>query len=43
MGMTILETAQLDEISNCYDFKECCFIEENMMEMLDNLGDKYSS
>ena len=38
----MLEAAQLAPISDCYNFNECAFNEEAMMEMLDRLTERYS-
>ncbi len=42
MGMTILEASLLAEVTPCYNFTECCFVEENMAELLDQLSETYS-
>jgi hypothetical protein len=42
MGMTLLEASLLTDIAPCYNFSECCFVEENMLEMLDRLSETYS-
>ena len=42
MGMTILEAAQLSDVSSCYNFRDCYFSETIMVDMLDFLSEKYS-
>ena len=38
MGMTILEAAQLTNLSSCYNFNDGVFIEANMIDMLEFLA-----
>lgn len=42
MGMTMLEAAQLAEVSTCYNYNDGVFIEANMIDMLEYLSEKYS-
>jgi hypothetical protein len=43
MGMSLLEAAQLSDVSACYDYKDCFFSEAKMMDMLELLTEKYST
>jgi len=42
MGMTLLEAAQLAEISSCYDYTQGTFDETKLGDMLQLLANKYS-
>lgn len=42
MGMTLLETALLEEASQCYDYNQQTFNEAMLEEKIDKLSEKYS-